>query len=271
MPAKVSSRTHAASPQLWLTPRPGVAAGKVELHRMRSTALQNERSIWVYTPPGYQRAGAPPGLLVLLDGWTYLQHIPTPTILDNLLAEGRISPLAAILVDSVDDATRDVELPCHRPFVEFLTAELLPWAHARYHLTADPAQTIIGGSSYGALAATFAAFTRPDRFGKVLAQSGSFWWRPPGDIEHEWLARQFVEREPLPIEFYLDVGRLEAQARIRPNQLVANRHMRNVLRAKGYRVHYAEHDGKHDHAAWRNSLANGLQALASGPDELRAR
>lgn len=266
MPAKVPSQTHSASPQIWLTPRAGVAAGTVELHRISSTALGNERSIWVYTPPGYSRSGAPAGLLVLLDGWTYLQHIPTPTILDNLLAEGRISPLVAILVDSLDDATRDVELPCHRPFVEFLTTELLPWVHLRYRATANPAQTIVGGSSYGALAATFAAFTRPDRFGKVLAQSGSFWWRPRGDAEHEWLARQFVERERLPIELYLDVGRLEAQARIRPNQLIANRHMRDVLRAKGYQVHYTEHDGKHNYAAWRNSFADGLQVLVSGPD-----
>jgi len=270
MPAKLSSRTHASSPQFWLTPRPGVAAGKVELYRRRSTTLQNERSVWVYTPPGYSRSGTPTSLLVLLDGGTYLQHIPTPTILDNLLAEGRIPPLIAILVDSLDGATRDVELPCHQPFVEFLTAELLPWAHAGYHVTADPAQTIIGGSSYGALAATFAAFIHPDRFGKVLAQSGSFWWRPPGDVEHEWLARQFVEHDPLPIELYLDVGRLEARARIRPNQLIANRHMRDILRAKGYRVHYAEHDGKHDYAAWRNSFANGLQALVSGSSGPRA-
>jgi len=264
MPAKVSSRAHPATPQFWLTPRPGVTAGKVEPHRIRSAALHNERSVWVYTPPGYSRLGAPAGLLVLLDGATYLQHIPTPTILDNLLAEGRIRPLAAVLVDSLGDAIRDVELPCYPPFVEFLTAELLPWVHARYRLAADPAQTIIGGASYGALAATFAAFSRPDCFGKVLAQSGSFWWRPPGDAEYEWLTRQFVERERLPIELYLDVGRREAQARIRPNQLIANRHMRDILRAKRYRVYYAEHDGKHNYGAWRNTLANGLQALISG-------
>ena len=52
---------------------------------------------------------------------------------------------------------------------------------------------------------------------------------------------------------------------MRPNQLVANRHLRDVLRAKGYRVHYAEHGGKHDHAAWRDSFAEGLLALAAQP------
>jgi enterochelin esterase family protein len=265
MPAKASSRTHTNSPQLWLTPRPGAAAGKVDLFRLRSAARQNERSLWVYTPPEFARSAAPADLLVLLDGWTYLHHIPTPTILDNLRAAGRIPALVAILVDSLDEATRDVELPCHPPFVEFLTAELLPWAQARYQITANPAQTIVAGSSYGALAATFAAFSRPDRFGKVLAQSGSFWWRPPGDPEHEWLARQFAERPPLTLVFYLDVVRLEAHERIRPNQLIANRHMRNVLRAKGYRVHYAEHNGKHEHAAWRDSFASGLLALVGSP------
>ena len=246
-------------------PRPGADAGNVDLHHVRSATLGNERRVWVYTPPGSAGADTAAGLLLLLDGWTYLQHIPTPTILDNLLAAGRIPPLAAILVDSLDEATRDVELPCYPPFVEFLTGELVPWMEARYRITSDPAQSAIGGSSYGGLAATFAALTRPDRFGKVLAQSGSFWWRPPGDPEHEWLARQFAERERLPIEFYLDVGRLEARARIRPNQLIANRHMRDVLRAKGYRIHYAEHDGRHEHAAWRESLAGGLLALLGSP------
>lgn len=269
MPTKVPSR--AAAPPDWLVPRPGIATGIVAHHQLRSAALGNQRSVWVYTPPGPLGPSKPANLLILLDGGSYLQHIPAPTILDNLLAAGRIPPTMLLLVDNIDTATRERELPCHPPFAEFLAGELLPWARARGQFTADPACTIVGGSSYGGLAAAFAAFTRPDCFGNVLAQSGSFWWRPAGDPEHEWLARQFVERERLPIEFFLDVGRGEAQPRARPNQLIATRHMRDVLRAKGYQVHYAEHAGKHDYAAWRASFPGGLLALMDSIERRQAR
>jgi enterochelin esterase family protein len=269
MPTKVPSP--AAAPPDWLAPRPGIAAGAVAHHQLRSAALGNQRSIWVYTPPGPISSSKLANLMILLDGGSYVHHIPAPMIVDNLLAAGRLAPLVLLLVDSLDTATRERELPCYPPFAEFLAGELLPWARARYQFTADPARTIVGGSSYGGLAAAFAAFARPDCFGNVLAQSGSFWWCPAGDTEHEWLARQFVERERLPIEFYLDVGRGEAQARARPNQLIANRHMRDVLRAKGYRVHYAEHAGKHDYAAWRAGFPGALLALADSIEQPQAR
>jgi enterochelin esterase-like enzyme len=46
----------------------------------------------------------------------------------------------------------------------------------------------------------------PEIFGNVLAQSGSFWWKPENDDEYEWLTRQFVASPKLPIRFYLQIG-----------------------------------------------------------------
>jgi hypothetical protein len=43
----------AAPAQPWIAPRPGVAKGQVEMHRLRSAILNNERRVWVYTPPGW--------------------------------------------------------------------------------------------------------------------------------------------------------------------------------------------------------------------------
>ena len=183
------------------------------------------------------------------------------TELQRLLA-AELERLASTL-DSLDEATRDRELPCYPPFVAFLADELLPWARRRFGVTGNPARTIAGGSSYGGLAAAYAALIRPGLFGKVLSQSGSFWWKPDDDPEHEWLARQFVDAPKLPIEFSLSVGLREAKARITPHQLVVNRHMRDVLRAKGYSVHYVETDGGHNHESWRATLADGLLALAA--------
>ena len=236
-------------------------AGRVEAVRLISATLRNERQLWVYTPPGYPAVAAPHDLLLLFDGAAYLQQIAAPRILDNLITAGQIGPMVAVLIDCVDGPTRDVELACHAPFVEFLAGELLPWVRGRYLAGADLARVVVGGASYGGLAAAFAAYTRPDLFGNVLAQSGSFWWRPAEEREYEWLARQFVESPRLPLRFYLEVGRREASARVRPNQLIATRHMRDVLRARGYSVHYTETDGRHEYAAWRATFADALVAL----------
>jgi enterochelin esterase family protein len=205
-------------------------------------------------------SGQPYGLLILFDGWEYTHWIPTPTILDNLVAKGRIPPLVAVMIDTPN---RGRELPCYPPFVDFLTQELLPWVRQRYRVTSDPTQTISGGCSYGGLAAAFAGLRRPDVFGNILSQSGSFWWSPEGDSEPEWLIRQFIRVDKLPLNFYLDVGLLEtAPSRLNgPSQLVVNRHLRDVLQAKGYPLHYAEFNGRHEYLSWQGTLADGLLAL----------
>lgn len=259
----------AAPPQPWLTPRASVPAGTLSEARFSSAVLGNERTLIVYTSPGYAGDGQAHPLLVLFDAGAYTSVVPTPTILDNLLAEGRIPPLVAVFVSNPDQETRGRELPCHPPFVRFLTDELIPWVRARYRITDDPRLTIVGGSSYGGLAAAHAALMRPDVFGAVLSQSGSYWWKPEMDEDFEWLTRQYAAAERLPVRFYLDVGLLEGWVRRNdghPGQLMSNRHLRTVLQGKGYPVHYAEFSGGHDYLCWRATLADGLLALL-GRDE----
>ena len=255
-----------APPQLWISPKPGVPAGQVEEFRLRSEILDNERRVWIHTPPGYTAAGEPYGLLILFDGYAYAKVIPTPTILDNLLAESLISPMVTVMVDTPEE-TRYRELGCYPPFNGFLAQELVHWIYQRYHVTSDPSQTVVGGLSRGGLAAAFAGLRHPDIFGKVLSQSGAFWWRAKGSQskdsseEFEWLTCQFAVSEKQPLSFYLDVGLLEDWFETPPSILLTNRHMRNVLLAKGYPVHYAEFNGGHEFLCWRGTLADGLLAL----------
>lgn len=250
----------AAPPQSWLISHPERPAGQVDVQRFYSTSLGNERDIWVYTPPGYAPEQEAYSLLLLFDGWEYRYMIPTPTILDNLLAEGRIPPVVAMMVGNID---RQRELSCYSPFADALAYELLPWVRQRYHVSNKPSDTIVGGSSSGALMAAFAGLRHPQLFGAILAMSGAFDWKPDDEEEHEWLARQFVEAATLPLRFYITVGRLESLAPFMdgPNFVISNRHLRNVLRAKGYPVHYVEVSAGHDPINWRGALAEGLLAL----------
>lgn len=252
-----------APAQPWVAARPEVEKGLVQTHKLRSQILSNERTIWVYTPPGYQASQAPNGLLILFDGGAYNGWVPTPTILDNLISERRIPPLVAALISHPGLSARNSELTCSDAFTQFLAEELMPWLRKSYRITEDPALAVIGGSSNGGLGAAFAAFRHPEIFGNVLSQSGAFMYSPTEESEPEWLIRQFAASPRLPLRFHLDCGLMEAQPTdgAVPNIVMANRHMRDVLLAKGYRVHYLEFNGGHEYINWRGTLADGLIAL----------
>lgn len=257
----------AAPAQPWLTPRSDGNTGELVQHLHRSEILDNERRIWVYTPPGYRPDDEPYPLLVLFDGDVVQGPMPFPTILDNLIDDGRIPPMVAVLVDSLTQEVRNRELPCGTPFLGYLTDELLPWARDQYRITTDPARTIVAGQSHGGQAAAFAALNRPEIFGTVISQSGSFWWSPDDDHEHEWLTRQYAETERRPVRFYLEAG-LQERGQTPdhgPSILVANRHLRTILRSKGYEVEYSEFNGGHDYACWRGSLADALTTVTGQP------
>lgn len=256
--------------QPWIHPHLDEAMGHVEEHHLRSTILGNQRWVYVYTPSSYTTSGEAYNLLVLFDGWAYIHLVPTPTILDNLINQRKIPPFIAVLPDSLDQETRSRELPCYPPFVEFLTQELLPWVHAQYHVTSDPARTIVAGSSYGGLAAAYAALHAPEHFGNVLSQSGGFWWDkdPEDQIPQERLIQQFMTHPRLPLRFYLEVGLKEDG--IIADMVASNRHFRDVLALKGYEVEYTEFDGGHDYICWRGSLADGLLKLV-GNDVIPSR
>lgn len=254
----------------WFARRSDVPAGVVEQHRFASEILGNERDLWLYTPPGYDPSGDPPGLLLLFDGDGARYILDVPGTLDRTLAEGAAPPLVALMVGQVD---RNAELPPNEDWVRFLETELLPWLRERVTISADPAKSVVSGLSYGGLCATWCGLHLSHIFGNVLSQSGSFWWKPdPFDMmnppiagdafEYEWLTAKYIAAPLLPLRFYLDVGKLENMLISgAPAHQHANRHMRDVLRLKGYDVHYSEYPGGHDFIWWRQTLADGLVAL----------
>ena len=261
-----------APPQPWIVQRPGVPAGRVEKHQFKSTALNNEREIAIYLPPQYSPHAESYPLIVLFDEDAYLSLVPTPTILDNLISERRIPAVVAVLVGNGPGDARDRELACNPEFTRALVAELLPWAHHQYNFTHDPRLTVVGGSSRGGFASACAGLWHPETFGNVLAQSGSFHIIPPskGDTkdsssEPNWVARQFISSPKKPLRFYLDAGSAEFNATGGADAiLVCTRTLRDVLRAKGYEVHFQEFEGGHDYLSWRGTLADGLIALLGG-------
>lgn len=252
-----------APSQPWILSRANVPSGYVQCYQLESSILENERNVWIYTPPGYTCNNQPYGLLILFDGLTYIHQIPTFTILDNLLADKAIPPLIAVLIDSIGPSTREHELSCYPPFLEFLRKELVPWIRQHYQVTMNPRQTVIGGSSCGGLCAAYVGFNAPEMFGNVLSQSGAFMVKPENKNVDEYLAHQFSSMPTLPLRFHMDVGLFECETGINgePSFLAANRYMHDILHKQGYPIHYIEYSGSHDYLCWRGTLAEGLIAL----------
>jgi len=256
-----------AAPMPWLEARVDAPKGRTEEHRLSSRILGHERRFWVYTPPGYNEKGKPYHLLVLFDGWSFTHWIPTATIIENLLAANRIHPLVAVMVDQKD---RNLELRCHEPFNEFLVRELIPWMRKHYHVTSNPAETVVAGESNGGLAAAFAGLRHPEIFGNVLSLSGAFSWDPredqavdQEDLKWEWIIRQYAAGPKLPLRFALSVGLFERDRKFpdSPSMLQANRHMRDVLLAKGYTVSYKEVAAFHESFSGAVVLPDSLMSL----------
>jgi hypothetical protein len=128
----------AAPPQLYIIASDSVPHGKLTPTSFKSAKLKEERTITLYTPPG--DGTTPADLLIVFDGGTYdgtpSSLIPTPTILDNLIAAKKIGPTVAVFINNMGQRNR--ELGGYAPFADFLAFELIPWVRANYQSRMAP-------------------------------------------------------------------------------------------------------------------------------------
>jgi enterochelin esterase-like enzyme len=245
----------------WVDPKAGVPAGSVEEFTYDSEIYGGRRRVWIYMPP----TSAPTGLLICLWGQQYLNEIPVPTILDNLLQQKRIPPLMAVFVDNEGDRFQNIQNTAR--FTASLSTELLPWLHTTLHAPTDPKQVIVTGYSAAGLASAYIVYKHPELFGNVLTQSGAYWraFEGEGASDAEWISRQYAATPKRETVFYLDVG--GGETRETPGGisiLDANLHLRDVLTAKGYTLRYDEvRGGEHEFVHWRSTFADGLLYLTS--------
>lgn len=238
----------------WTKERDDIKKGKLFLDRVYSNILNNDRRVWVYTPSGYSNKEKPYKLLVLTDGFDYINYLSIKNVLDNLISDKKIDPIVCVLVSSNDN--RYEELTCNEKFADFITLEILPWINSNYNVDITPQNHIIGGVSLGGLTASYIGYKYSNCFENILSQSGSFWY------EKEWLTEQYKNSEKLPLKFYLCAGLLEDYPYDdEPVMMEVINNMRDVLLQKGYDVTYETFNSGHDYLGWGETLASGLISL----------
>ncbi|MDO9335643.1 MAG: alpha/beta hydrolase-fold protein [Caulobacter sp.] len=249
----------------------------------QSQAEPYVRTVWVYVP-AQLAPGTPARFMVVQDGHAYLNSLPP--VLDSLIAEGRIPPLVAILVDSgggdAQGSQRGLEYDTVSGlYGDFIETEVLPRVTAQTGvvLTDDPDGRATMGVSSGAACAFTMAWFNPDRWRRVLSYSGTFVNQqsppdpatPRGAWEYHAALIPAAPRKPLKI--WLEVGERDLHAddpeETWHNWPLANRRMAAVLAAKGYDYRFTlSRDGRHfDQRVLEQTLPEAIEWLwgAEGP------
>lgn len=236
-----------------------IPQGTVTRHIVQHPRLiaGGRRMVHLYHPPTDQACP----LVVVFDGRDYLHRGMLPAIADNLIAGGRMRPLALALVENGGQA-RMIEYACNEATLKFIMECVFPLAQKHLNLI-DPARQPgvhgVLGASMGGLMALYTALRLPDVFGHVLSQSGAFQLGADDTVVFP-----LIRYAPPPkVKIWLDVGRYEWL-------LPANRQLHDLLAQQGYDFSYREFNAGHNYPAWRDDVWRGLEWLFPAPDEPRA-
>lgn len=207
----------------------------------------------------------PLGLLVLLDAETWFDRIGVLGAIDVAINNGRISPLAVLGIDNIDESDRNAVLGGRCELVLDIATRLVPQLRAD-----DPSRvwigrsnTVLAGQSLGGVTALMAALHASGIFGSVLCHSPSIWWAPDRDKppsiftenDTSWVNEYVLSMPPKGVWVQLCVGSLEGSTVHHVQQL----HQR--LLTAGVDSDLTIYTGGHDFAWWRGALIDGLSML----------
>ncbi|WMY73419.1 enterochelin esterase [Buttiauxella selenatireducens] len=222
----------------------------------QSQRLDNQRNVWIFSTGDAQPEQRP--LAILLDGQFWAEGMPVWPALQAQTDAGALPPAVYVLIDVIDNATRNSELPCNAQFWQAVQEELLPQLRELIRWNENPETTVVAGQSFGGLSSLYAALHWPEQFGCVLSQSGSYWWprretNQQGGLLIQQLEEGFACDKPLRI--YLEAGVRE------PLIHQVNQRLFPLLLQTQRDVFYREVDGGHDALCWRGGLTDGLAWL----------
>ncbi|MBC7810340.1 MAG: esterase family protein [Burkholderiales bacterium] len=212
----------------------------------------SNRRVHLYHPPTTE----PVPLLLVLDGQDYIGQGRLLHMVDNLIGQGRIRPIAMALAHHGRQA-RVVEYGCSESTLAFFVDSVLPLAHENLNLLdidENPGAYGIMGASMGGLMSLYSGLRVPHIFGKVLTQSGAFHIGHHETVVYELIHSTDVK----PLNIWMDVGQYEYL-------LGTNDSMYKLLQNKGYNVDFNVFAGGHNYMSWRDDVWRGLEALF-GPE-----
>lgn len=239
-----------ASPTLYAVKRRNIPHGRVTRHLIDTWMMQDngKRELHLYQPP----VKRPVSLLLVYDGTDYLKRAMLNVILDNLIHEKRIRPIAAAFLHNGGDH-RGVEYACSDATLMTLDHVVLPFVAKKLNLLdvkKNRGAYGVLGASFGGLMSVYTGLRMPEIFGKVISQSAVF--ESEGrDFAAVDLIRAKMSRE---IKIWMSIGHYDWL-------LEDNRRVQPMLQNNGYSVTYREASAGHNFNFWRDQLPDALEAM----------
>jgi enterochelin esterase-like enzyme len=172
--------------------RSDVPHGRLEMITYESRSVGTTRKMQVYTPPGYTEKKRYP-VLYLLHGIggdeTEWQRFARPNVvLDNLLAEGKITPMIVVMPNGRAQKNDRAEVnvfasaPAFAAFEQDLFRDVIPTIEARYSVQADREHRALAGLSMGGGQSLNFGLTHLDNFAWVGAFSAAPNTKPAAEL-----------------------------------------------------------------------------------------
>ena len=180
-------------------------------------------------------------------------------------------PMIIVGIDNTGSSRIDEYTPTHdaarhgggkaNEYGRMIIDELKPIIDAKYRTLTDVANTALGGSSLGGLAALHLGLTHPDVFGNLAVMSPSVWWDHCAILAE---VDAFASRQRPRI--WLDMGGREGV-----EGLNDARALRDVLRMKGWRDdadfnYFEDRRADHSERAWAKRAPAVLEFLFPPPE-----
>ena len=244
-----------------------VPHGVVRIHPYYSESLGLSRTVWIYTPPGYESGDNYPVLYLIHgggdieSGWTMIGR--ANNILDNLIAEGKAEPMVVVMplghtiqsfwtgpaksavstgTTGFGGAAGTREL---NAFGRDLLEEVMPLVESEYKVSTNPDDRAIGGLSMGGSLTMNVAFNRPDLFRYIIIMSSG------GQNADQSYPGFFSDPDAINEQlklFWIAVGEDDSLVNSGSNALV------ELLTQYGIDHIYRITEGRHEWTVWRYHL-----------------
>ena len=225
------------------------------------------RDYWVYVPAQYT-ADKPACVMIFQDGGGYVNEqgrMRVPVVFDNLINKGDMPVTIGIFLNpgglppvvpgQSGRPNRSFEYDAVSDrYARFLLEEILPEVGKQYHLSTDPNDRALCGTSSGGICSFTAAWFRPDAFRRVLSIVGSYSDLRGGDIYPSLIRKT----ETKPLRVFLQSGKHDMNT-YAGSWYVQNQAMAAAFEYMGY--DYQVVLGEEGH--------NDLQGSSLFPDALR--
>jgi len=243
-----------------------VPHGAVHIQPYESKTLGLSRSVWIYTPPGYDKGSNYPVLYLLHgagdieSGWTLIGR--ANLILDNLIAENKAKPMVVVMPlghtiqGFYNGPAKSAATPAPNPadaasasalsaFAKDLLDDVLPMVEKTYKVSKKADDRAIGGLSMGGGQSINIAFNRPELFRYVVLMS-------PAANNADQTYANFLKDPSVPNKqfklLWIGVGK--------DDNLVgaADKAFDAALTAHGVTHTFKLGDGRHEWTVWRHHL-----------------